>query len=344
MAPAKLIFWFEELGQEYNDAVGKKGANLGELCKLGMPVAPGFVISIETCRRFFAETSADEQISRYITELGNISDIKQCDEASRVIRSMVEEKEMPGYIAEEIKSYYKALCQKVGVAAVAVSTRSGAPVSRPGMFDTCLNLKGEEQVLQGVKKVWSSAFTTRAIWYRTTHGISIAGDILGVTVQKLVNARTAGITFTADPVTGDTSRIIVHACWGLGEGVVSGKVVADKFILSKETLEVLQTTVNDKITYVVCSDETVETKDVPADKQSIVCISEPELKEVSRLARFLDQHLGQPQDIEWAIDPELPFPDNIFLFQARPVKITGERAQTPIDRLLDTMVRRATRP
>jgi pyruvate,water dikinase len=343
MAPAKLIFWFEELGQEHNDAVGKKGANLGELCKLGMPVAPGFVIAIEACRRFLAETTAHEQISQYLAGLGNISDIKQCDEASRVIRSIVEEKEMPGYIVEEISSYYEALCQKVGIAGVAVSTRSGAPVSRPGMFDTYLNIRGKQQVLQGVKKVWSSAFTARAIWYRLTHGIPIAGDTLGVTVQKLVNAKTAGITFTADPVTGDASRIIVHACWGLGEGMVSGKVVADKFILNKETLEVLERTVGDKATYVVCGNQTIETKDVPADKRSIVCISEPELREISRLARLLDQRLGQPQDVEWSIDPELSFPDNIILFQTRPVKITGERAQTPLDRLLDTMVRRATK-
>jgi len=336
----KLIFWFEEIGQAYNDMVGKKGANLGEMFKLGVPVAPGFVISLEACQRFMTETGADEQISKFIASKGKVSKIDECDKASRVIRSMVEEKEIPGYMREEICEYYDELCEKAGIAEAPVSTRSGAPTSRPGMFDTYLNVRGKEQLLKRVREVWSSAFTNRAMWYRLTHDIPIRGDMLGVTVQKFVNAKAAGITFTADPVTCDNSIIVVEANWGLGEGVVSGKMRVDRFVLNKETLRVQETAIADKAAHIIATEEGVETKEVPVEKRSVACISEEELREVARFAKFLEQRLGCPQDVEWAIDPDLPSGENIFLFQTRPVKLREQKAQSPLDRLLDIMVKR----
>lgn len=341
MSNYKLAYWFEELGQKYNEIVGKKGANLGEMCKQGMPVAPGFVISIDVYRRFIAETGVGEHISKYIDSRGKISEIYQCEDASNVIRSMIEEKEIPSYITDEICSYYKTLCDKVQITDVPVSVRSGGPTSRPGMFETYINVRGKEKVLQRVKQVWSSAFTTRAMWYRITHDIPIDGDALGVVVQKLVNARSAGVTFTVDPVTGDLSRIIMEASWGLGEGVVSNKVQVDRFVLNKENLEVIEKAIGNKTFCIACSDEggIIEEKDIPVGKQLVQCLSEQELKEIARLSKSLEEYLGQPQDIEWAIDPDLPFPNNIFLFQARPAKVPISKSTTDkvIDRLLSTM-------
>jgi len=343
MQETKLVYWFEELGKEFNDLVGKKGANLGEMTKLGLPVVPGYVVSIEAYRRFLAETGLGEQISKYIASLGKIDNINKCEEASKVIRSMIEEKEVPGYLEEKIGSYYDALCQKTGIPKVAVSTRSGAPVSRPGMFDTYLNVKGKEQVLQHVKKVWSSAFTPRAMWYRLAHDIPVDGDVLGVVVMKLVDARSAGITFTADPVTGDRTRIIIDASWGLGEGVVGSKVEVDRFIINKETLEVVERAIGKKTFCIASGKEGIEERAVPPDKQSVPCLSDEETKEVARLGKSLEERLGQPQDIEWAIDPDLPFPNNLFVFQARPEKFATEKPRTALDRLTEIMAKRASR-
>ncbi|MGA2518086.1 MAG: PEP/pyruvate-binding domain-containing protein [Thermodesulfobacteriota bacterium] len=340
MKKDKLIFWFEEIGQEYNDSLGKKGANLGEMVKLGVPVAPGFVISRETCRRFMAETGASDQISQLIAGFGKITEIGQCEKASHEIRSIIEEKEIPLYIRKEISSSYSKLCKRAGKADLSVSTRSGAPASRPGMFDTYLNVRGKKQVLRRVKEVWSSAFSTRAMWYRLTHDIPIDSDILGVTVQTFVNARTAGIVFTAEPVTGDTSVIVVEANWGLGEGVVSGTMRVDRFVLEKESLRIQETAIADKGTHFIAFEQGVETKDVPFEKRNVPCISEKELREVAGFAKFLEQRLGCPQDVEWAIDPDLPAGGNIYLFQTRPVRLGTQKPQNPMDRLLNIMVKR----
>jgi len=343
MEEAKLVYWFEELDKDFNDLVGKKGANLGEMTKMGLPVVPGYVVSVESYRRFMAETGVGEQISKYIDSLGKIDKIDKCEEASKVIRSMIEEQVMPGYLEEKIGSYYDTLCQKTGIPDVAVSTRSGGPTSRPGMFDTYLNVNGKEQVLQHVKKVWSSAFTGRAMWYRLQHDIPVDGDVLGVVVMKLVNARSAGITFTADPVTGDRTRIIVDASWGLGEGVVGGKVVVDRFVINKENLEVVEKAIGKKTFTIATGEQGIVDKPVPPEQQEIPCLTDDELRAIAKLGKSLDERLGQPQDIEWAIDPDLPFPNNLFVFQTRPAKFATEKASTALDRLADIMAKRASR-
>lgn len=341
MEEAKLVYWFEELGKDFNDLVGKKGANLGEMTKLGLPVVPGYVVAVESYRKFMDETGVGKEISKYIESLGKIDNVDKSEEASKTIRSMIEAREMPEYLRDMIGSYYDELCQKTGIPDVRVSTRSGGPTSRPGMFDTYLNVSGREQVLQHVKKVWSSAFSSRAIWYRLQHDIPVDGDVLGVVVMKLVDARSAGITFTADPVTGDRSRIIIDASWGMGEGVVGGRVAVDRFIIDKETLNVIDKAIGKKTFRIACGEMGIEEREVPVDKQEAPCLSEDEIREISRIGKSLEERLGQPQDIEWAIDPDLAFPNNLFFFQTRPEKFASQKASSAIDRLAEIMAKRA---
>lgn len=342
MAGDKLIFWFDEIGQQHNDFVGKKGANLGEMVKLGMPVAPGFAISLDFCRRFLAETGTNEMMSECLAGFGKISDFARCQEASDGIRSLLEQQEMPRYLKQDICSFYRALCEKAGISDVPVSIRSSGPTSRPGMFDTQLNIKGEREVIRAVKEVWSSAFSPRALWYRITHDIPVDGDILGVVTQKFLNARSAGIAFSADPVTGDTSVIEVDAAWGLGEGVVGGTVPVDRFRLNKTTLEIQEKTIADKRVHITATEKGIEHKEVPVEKRSIPCVSEEELEDLAGLAKFLEQQLDSPQDIEWAIGPSIegPSSERICLFQTRPVKFGPQKALSPVERLADILAAR----
>ena len=341
MEEAKLVYWFDEVNKDFNDLVGKKGANLGEMTKMGLPVVPGYVVSIESYRRFMAGTGIGEQISKYIASLGKIESIDKCEEASKTIRSMIEEQRMPEHLREKIGSCYDELCQKTGIPDVAVSTRSGGPVSRPGMFDTYLNVIGREQVLLHVKKVWASIYTGRAMWYRLQHDVPLDGDVLGVVVMKLVDARSAGITFTADPVTGDRTKIIIDASWGIGEGVVSGKVDVDRFVINKENLEIAERAIGTKKWCIASGKEGVEERAIPPEKQSVSCLSNEEIIAIAKLGKSLEERLGQPQDIEWAIDPDLPYPNNLFVFQTRPEKLATEKATTALDRLADIMAKRA---
>jgi len=346
MQSEKLIFWFEEVGKEHNDAVGKKCANLGVMCQMGLPVPPGFAISIDLYRRFIQETGAIDEISSYVAGLGELKGqgIQVFENVSQAIQGIIERKEIPLGVKGSISSYYSELCRKVGIPDVAVSVRSAGTESRPGMFETYLNIQGVDEVLDKVKKVWASAYTTRAIAFRVNKGLPVIGDELGVAVPKMVNACSAGISFTVDPITGDTSKVVIECNWGLGEGVVSGVENVDRFVVDKESLEIIERIVGKKEKQVLNKGKGVAWEEVPLNKQSLPCLSDVEIKEVAKLGKTLEERLGCPQDIEWAIDLDFPFPQNIFLLQTRPAKVAVKKPLSATDRIMDLMVKKLYNP
>ncbi|HVP79904.1 MAG TPA: PEP/pyruvate-binding domain-containing protein [Thermodesulfobacteriota bacterium] len=334
--PEGYIFWFEELGQDQNSLVGRKCANLGEMAKIGLPVPPGFALSVEAYQEFMAQTNARREIENYLTRLpGEIENIEQFNQASRDIRQIVESKQMPETIKNAILSFYEGLCRRCDCV-VAVSTRSAGPVSHPGQYETYLNVKGKADLLEKIKKVWASSFNPRSLAFRKRKGLPLESDPIGVAVLKMVNARAAGVVFTADPNTGDTSRMIIEANWGLGESVVSGELMPDVYILKKETLEIVEKRLGKKSKYVTCKDLGVAEEDCPADLSSSYCLGDEEAKEIGRVGILLEKHFGVPQDIEWAIDRDLPVPRNITLLQTRAAVIAQKKA--PVDQVVDMML------
>lgn len=337
---AHLIFWFHELEAKDNVIVGKKCANLGEMAKRGLPVPPGFALSIVLYERFLEETGIGEKINRILENFGELKapKVSLLDEISQKIRKIIDEQEMPKWMRGLILEYYKELCEKAG--SERVSVRSAGVESRPGMFETYLNVRGGEELLEKIKKVWSSAFTTRAIAYRINKGLSLTEDRLGVAVVKMINASSSGIGFTVDPISADLSKIIIEANYGLGEGVVSGGENVDRFILEKDSLTLLQKVIGKKKRYVALKEVGVEWEDVPQQMQESSCLSEEEIKEVAKMAKYLEICFGHPQDIEWAFDKDINFPKNFFLLQTRNAKVAAKKAVTPTERIVDMIARR----
>jgi pyruvate,water dikinase len=346
MISDKLIFWFDEIGKEHNDTVGKKCAHLGVMCQMGFPVPPGFALSIDLYKRFVQETGAMKEISHYAMSLGELKGqgIKAFENVSQTIQEMIEGKEMPLGLKEAISSYYVELCKKGGTPDVAVSVRSAGTESRPGMFETYLNVRGTEEVLDKVKKVWASAYTARAIAFRVNKDLPVIGDELGVAVPKMVNACSSGIGFTVNPITGDASKIVIESNWGLGEGVVSGVENVDRFVVNKQSLEITEKTVGKKMKQVLNKERGVAWGEVPLDKQSLPCLSDAEIKEVARLGKALEEQLGCPQDIEWAIDLDLPFPQNIFLLQTRPAKVAVKKPESTTQHIINLIAKKISMP
>ncbi|MGD9115571.1 MAG: PEP/pyruvate-binding domain-containing protein [Dehalococcoidia bacterium] len=346
MSPAKLIFRFEELGQEHKQLVGKKCANLGEMRRMGLPVPLGFATSIDMYRRFAKETGAAVEIAEYVKRMGKLKgkSIAVFDEMSLKIRGIIEGKEMPVALVETTTAYYRELEQKGEKPDGAVSVRSSGTESRPGMFETYLNVVGIEDVLDKIKKVWSSAYTARAIALRVNKDIPVNSDELGVAVIKMVNARSAGIAFTLDPVTGDTSKIIINSGWGLGEGVVNGTGDVDRFVVDKATLEIVESAIGKKTKRVVSEKQGVGHDDVPAKKRSASSLSQKEIAAIAKIALHLEEHFDRPQDTEWAIDSDSPTPHHLLLLQTRPAKLTVRKPESVTDRMIDLIVQKFYRP
>jgi pyruvate,water dikinase len=190
----KHVFWFEELGQGHCEIVGKKCGNLGEMAKIGLPVPPGFALSVEAYKDFMIQTNARREIEDYLCQRsGEIENIEQFNQASREIRQIVESKDMPEAMKDTILSFYDDLCRKCDCM-VAVSTRSAGPASHPGQYETYLNVKGKQDLLEKIIKVWASSFNPRSLAFRSRKGIPLESDPIGVAVLKMVKARSAGVS------------------------------------------------------------------------------------------------------------------------------------------------------
>jgi pyruvate,water dikinase len=337
----KHIFWLSELGQEHYEIVGKKCANLGEMAKIGLPVPPGFAVTVDAYIDFFIQTNALQEIQDYLSKLTEeFKNIQQFNQASKDIRQIVESKEMPDVMKELFLSYYDHLCLQCHCTDVAVSTRSAGPASHPGQYETYLNVKGKKDLLKKIQKVWASSFNPRSLAFRKRKGLPLENDPIGVAVLKMVNARVAGIIFTADPNTGDASRMIIEANWGLGESVVGGESMPDVWVLNRESLEIVDKKLGTKSRFVICKELGVAEEECPADLSSTYCLNDEEVREVGKLGILLEKHFGVPQDVEWAIDRDLEFPRNIILLQTRPEVIAQKKA--PVDQVLDLILRKWT--
>jgi pyruvate,water dikinase len=333
------IFRFEELGQEKYNMVGKKCANLGEMTNLGLRVPPGFALTLEAYKDFMTLSGAAKEIEAYMDGIEhNFDSIPQFNEASAVLRKIVESKALPEEMKEAVLSHHRELCRKCNAKEVAVSTRSAGAASHPGQYETYLNVLGESDLIEKILKVWASTFNPRSLSARKRAGVSLKSDPIGVAVVKMVNAQSAGVLFTADPNTGDRSRMIIEANWGLGESVVGGEAMPDVYILEKENLEVIDKKLGTKGKYVTFQSVGVVESDTPTEMKDAFCLSDEEAKEIAKVGKILEAHFGVPQDTEWAIDRDLRLPESVILLQTRAEVIAKQKK--PVDQVIDLMLSR----
>ena len=334
-AKRELVSWFETLRVTDIPVVGGKNASLGEMIEAGLPVPPGFAITAYSYEKFIEETRLVEKIYKVINDVIIDKDDPQLyDVASKKIRELIEKTPVPKEIEIAIKSAYKELNKRLKLKETFVAVRSSATAedlpdaSFAGQQETFLNIRGTEDLMDKVRKCWSSLFTPRAIFYRNEKGFAHEKVFISVGVQKMVNSRAAGVMFTINPTTGVADEIMIEGNYGLGETVVSGAVNPDNYIIDKKTLSIRERRISKKTVMYVRDPKTGSTihSDIPEDKQKVPCVSDEEVLKLAELAGRIERHYGKPMDIEWAIDQDLPFPGNMFIVQARPETVWSSKS------------------
>ena len=329
-----LVLWLNEVGRESTPLVGGKSANLGELHRIGVPVPEGFAVTSSAYNRFLAETGVGQEIKKV---LGRFSvenrDITLYEEVSAAVGQIMVHKTLPTEIQEAIVTHYDTLCDRYKDSCLPVAVRSSGlaedleDASFAGQYESYLNVRGEEDLLKKVVACWSSQFTVRAMTYRHKKGLPIEGDAMGITVLKMVSARSAGVGFTAHPLNGDDTKIVLEGSWGLGESIVQGLVTPDRYVFEKETLALVKKTINEKDKLMKYAEKGIQEDNVPVDQRQLPCLTDEEALKIAEIAKRLEGNYGQPQDIEWAVDENMAFPENIFFVQARPITVTHTKSE-----------------
>ncbi|MEM2124086.1 MAG: phosphoenolpyruvate synthase, partial [Methanolinea sp.] len=307
--------WLEEIRKEDISAVGGKGASLGEMSAIGLPVPRAFVVTSHAFRQFLIETGLEKTLFQDLEGI-DVEDSRQLESAAEKAKRAVLAAKMPAPIREKIKDAYRRMDNGENVVAVRSSaTAEDLPdASFAGQQETYLNIRGEKNLLDAVQRCWASLYGARAIYYRVKHGFDHRSVNIAVVVQQLVNAEKAGVMFTSHPVTGEDISII-EGSWGLGEAVVSGSVSPDKYVYDMRTGRVVDRLIAHKRFQIVPDGSNgTRTVEVPKDLQDAPLLSDEEVERLARFGKIAENHYGVPQDVEWAIVGK-----DIFILQSRPI-------------------------
>jgi len=333
------------LGKKDVPLIGGKGANLAELINAGFPVPEPFFITAEAYDEFLKSNDLKGDIADIISKI-DYDNVNSLNSASENIKKMIIEAEMPDKVKNQTLDFYRKLyggppvdldfVKPMDTPFVAVRS-SGImedikTASSAGQYETFLNIKGDKKLIEAVKKCWASLYTPRVIYYRHKNGQPQDCSI-SVVVMRMVNSEKSGVAFTIDPTNPikGSNRIVIEACWGLGETIVQGKVEPDHYEVDKENGDILVKRIGKKLMETVRDiyGVTVE-RSVNRDRINLQVLSDYEIVALAAYCKKIEQHYNFPEDIEWAVER-----DKIYIVQARAVttleeKETKEVEGTPI--------------
>ncbi|MDQ2052821.1 PEP/pyruvate-binding domain-containing protein [Natronolimnohabitans sp. A-GB9] len=322
--PYTLHFDAEECNKQRVQLVGGKNASLGELMAAGdaVQVPPGFAVTTAFYEAFLDDQNLGEYIEDRLAEV-DFDDDTAVAMASEEIRTRIQDASFPVFLDAELEAAWGRLRETNPSTELQVAVRSSATAedlpdaSFAGQQDTYLNVSELEQVKQRTKDCMASLFTARAITYREENGFAHDEVLISVGIQKMVEARSSGVMFTLNPANGDRSKVRIESNWGLGESVVSGKVTPDSFLVDKPVYKIVDRNITEKKVMTVPTDTGIEELSVDEERKDVPSLTANEIIDLTDIAKDIEQHYGEPQDIEWAI-AETNDEKQIYVLQSRP--------------------------
>jgi pyruvate,water dikinase len=336
MGSTDIIGWFADVGLHDRPHVGGKGGSLGELQRAGIAVPPGFVVKTGAFEKFIDALEREAPL-RACVEALNADDLHAVTACSKELRARVESAALPRDVLDEISAAHAALCASGSRSPVAVrssaTTEDAADASFAGLQDTYLWVTDLQQTLERVRSCWASLYSVESMSYRRKRAMPEASVAMAVVVQKMVDARTAGVMFTRSPITGDRSVMTIEGAWGLGSAVVGGEVTPDRWVVAKITGDISVREISEKLVqHVPVSEGGTRSEPVAADVRRAPCLSDDELQTLRTIGRQVERHYGRPQDIEWAVERGT---NAILLLQSRPETVWSAKEAAPVARPSD---------
>jgi pyruvate,water dikinase len=347
MSEKPFILFFKDISYKDVPLVGGKNASLGEmyskLTPKGINVPDGFAVTAEAYKYFIQKNHLDDKIREALKGL-DTHDVLDLQRRGRIVRNLILNAQMPKELEEEIRKAYRILEDEYGknldVAVRSSATAEDLPdASFAGQQETYLNVRGEDAVVEHVKKCFASLFTDRAISYREDKGFDHFNVYLSVAVQKMVRSDSAcsGVMFTLDTESGFRDVVYITGSWGLGEYVVQGKVNPDEFYVFKPTLKLGYKPIVTKrlgskdVKLVYGSNPRKPLKEVKTtyDERKRFVLDDEEILTLARWALIIEEHYGRPMDIEWAKDGDgkTVGTGKLYIVQARPETVHAIKEQ-----------------
>jgi len=312
-----MIILFDDVRAVDVALVGGKAASLARLTQAGFKVPPGFTVSTAAQAGFFAAHKLDTAVADLLESLDYDNPLA-LERATAQIRALIESQPLPEEMTADIERHYAAMGADIYVAVRSSGTAEDlVEASFAGLHDTYLDIRGSAAVVDAIRRCWASMWSARATAYRYRGGYEHVTSRIAVIVQQMITAEVAGVMFTGNPLTARTDEIVINASWGLGEGVVSGILTPDEYVLALDTLDIKRAVIGDKEVQIVRDPTGSGTLrvDVPHSLREAMSLSAGKAQTLADLGReVLRFYGGLPQDIEWALAG-----GEIHLLQSRPI-------------------------
>ena len=314
---SRYILSLGEVGAGDAATAGGKGTSLGALAAHGFPVPPGFVVTADACRDYFASLNLGR-------ELAAADPVHDSERLQRLVLEGAIEPALEAAIRQAHRALEAARPDGIQCAVRSSATaEDSAGASFAGQHGTYYYVTAAS-LMAMIRRCWASLWSREAIAYRASRGVRHDTVFMAVVVQELIRSEVSGVAFTAHPVTGDRGAIVIESSWGMGAALVDGRVTPDRHVLAREGLSPRERRIADK-RYMVAAqpaDSDQRLCEVPADLRTRETLSGGQVEEVAAWALRCEAHFGVPQDVEWAFAG-----GRFHLLQSRPITTL---AQTPI--------------
>jgi pyruvate,water dikinase len=340
MSTPRYVLPLESLRMTDVARVGGKNASLGELISqlaaTGVRVPGGFATTAQAFDDFLAHGGLIQRIAQALAKV-DVNDVAALGRAGAEIRGWVEAAALPPELERQVREDYARVAQGSPNASFAVRSSATAEdlpdASFAGQQETYLNIRGVENVLDAIRRVFASLYNDRAIAYRVHKGFAHAEISISAGVQRMVRSDlgAAGVMFTMDTESGFREVVFITSSYGLGEMVVQGAVNPDEFYVSKLCLAngkpgILRRALGGKAIKMVFGDaaeagKSVRQVDVPVPERDRFSLADSEIEELAKYAVAIEKHYGRPMDIEWGRDGE---DGKLYILQARPETVKSQ--------------------
>lgn len=321
------LYSFKEIKKEDIEKAGVKGAYLAEIYNNNLSVPIGFIISSNAFESFLENNQLKDKINNLLSVI-DFNDAEKVQAIANEVQKLIVTTKMSESLKSKITDAYQGLNIKEGEVRdveklleskdVFVAVRSSSTMQdseeASGLHATFLNVKGVEKLIKSVQICWASLFTARAVTYRGEKEINQLDNSMAVIVQKMVYPRKSGLIFTANPENNNKNELVVEACFGLSDALIAGKIDADSYVLSKESLDIKKEEIREQEFRYVLDDETgKKLKEELGEYGSKQVLEINDVKELARIGKKIESLFEKPMEVEWTLE------DKFYILQVKPI-------------------------
>ena len=321
-----LVVDLSEIHRGHADLAGGKMANLGEIRnRLGLAVPEGFAVTTEGFRFLIEEGGLRSWIQDKDMELLSTQDVER---VSQTMREQILNLIVPSSLKAALYQAYERLATRLG-RRVHLAVRSSAlgedsDFSFAGQFLSLLNI-GPEELVEAYLRVVASLYSPEAIHYRLLHGIPGQSAEMAVGFIAMVEASASGVTFSTDPNLPDSGQILIQTIRGLGIPLVEGQTSPERIAVPRglDKGRIARVASQQNLRLVLSPDTGIKVEPVTPEEAGKSCLTDEEVLLLGQWALLLEDHFGNPQDIEWARDRD----GKLILLQSRPLRLLDHQGQ-----------------